>query len=324
MKKCPIYFPIDRGLYEVAPGLRPLGFDFGNEYYDNKIFQITDEFSVFRQNMLDCRDERLSKYFLIENLSSKRLLTLTKFIVNRLLEEYPNLFIFDGKIFTCSHTGDIIEFDENFLLLSYSSPDLMKTPVTHALDALSLQVPEDLAYVCREKDDSNTFDYLALLHLCTPSHWSAEDKIGKNFFDIHRPIPGIDKINKIADKLVETIIHRGPFTRFIWSFVTDKRLNHHPIAPEGKDQIIWTGRTFNSEQAIPFYFRVERQVTYGFAEDEGSLFTINVSFLTGHEVKADSHMRDQLISALLSMSPESRIYKGVETCFDELVNWLKN
>ena len=90
------------------------------------------------------------------------------------------------------------------------------------------------------------------------------------------------------------------------------------------DQIIWTGRTFNEEQSIPFYFRVERQTTFGFPEDESSLFTISVSFLTGHEVKNDPKMRDQLVSALLSMTPEARIYKGVESCFDKLVGWLLN
>ena len=324
MNKQPLYFPIERGLYEVAPGLRPLGFDFGNGEIDKKIFQITDEFPIYRKNMLECRQERLSKYFLTHDLSDKRLLTLTKFIVYRLIEEYPRLFSFEASTLFCTHTGDSIEFDEYFNLLRFSSLDSIIIPVTHAIDALSLQVPEDLALVCRKLTDSGPVDHLALLHLCSPSHWAAEDKIGKNFFDIHIPIPGIEKINRVSEKMVETIIHKGPFVRFIWSFVTDKRLNHHPIAPEGMDQVAWTGRTFNQFQFIPFYFRVERQTTFGFPDQESSLFTISVSFLTGHEVKNDPHMRDQLISALLSMTPESRVYKGVEGCFDDLVKWLRS
>ena len=319
----PTYFPIERGLYEVAPGLRPLGFDFGNDHFDKKIFQITNEFVSFRQNMIDCRTERLSKYFVISNLSEKRLLTFTKFIVNRLLLEYPDLFLFDGCILSCFHTGDTIEFDEDFHFLKFSSKTDFVIPVTHSIDALSLQVQEDLAFVCREINDNGNVDHLALLHLCTSSHWAAEDKIGKNFFDIHQPIPGIEKLNRVADKMVETIIQKGPFVRFIWSFVTDQRLNHHPIAPDGFDQVIWSGRTFNEAQEIPFYFRVERQTTFGFPEDQSCLFTIGVSFLSGFEVRNNQARRDQLISALLSMDSESRIYKGVDRCFDQLLDWLR-
>ena len=119
------------------------------------------------------------------------------------------------------------------------------------------------------------------------------------------------------------MIHKGPFVRFIWSFVTDKRLNHHPTPPPGADPVIWRGRTFNEFQYTPFYFRIERQVTYGFPEVEASLFTIGVTFLSGHEVRNNPHQRDQLISALESMTPESRVYKGVAGCFDQLIAWLK-
>jgi hypothetical protein len=324
MKMSPQYFPIERGLYEVAPGLRPLGHDFGNGHFDQKIFQITDEFPVYRQNMIECRKERLSKYFLTQNLSTERLLTLTKFLVDRYMAEYPHYFTLKGFHLHCAHTGDVIEFDQEWNFHGFSSKTPMIPQVTHALDALSLQVPEDIAMVCRELNNDIPTDHLAFLHLCSPSHWAAEDKIGKNFFDIHTPIPGIDKINRMSDKMVETIINKGPFVRFIWSFVTDKRLNHHPIAPEDKDQVIWTGRTFNKEQETPFYFRVERQTTSGFSGDQSCLFTIGVNFLTGHEVKNDQNKRDQLILALMSMTPESRVYKGVSGCFDELVNWLKN
>ncbi len=320
MNKAPLYFPIERGLYEVAAGLRPLGFDFGNPYYDGKIFHITEDFPLYRKNMLECRDERLGKYFCEHNLSLKRTQTLAKFLVHRYVQEYPHHFSFENQILFCSHTGDKIRFDHEFNLVDFSSLEMIKTPVTHSIDALSLQVPEDLALVCRQEN----IDHLGLLHLCTPSHWAAEDKIGMNFFDIHVPIPGIDKVNRVADKLVETMVHKGPFVRFIWSFVTDKRLNHHPIAPPDHDQGSWKGRSFDEFAFVPFYFRIERQVTYGFPEDQTSLFTIGVTFLSGVEVKNNPHQKAQLISALHSMTPESREYKGVAGCFDQLIKWLES
>lgn len=120
------------------------------------------------------------------------------------------------------------------------------------------------------------------------------------------------------------MITKGPFVRFVWSFVTDTRLNHHIIAPEGIDQDEWKGRSFNIESPEPFYFRMERQVTYGFPEIQASLFTIRLHFIPGSEIKADEKMRTQLLSALYSMTPESRVYKGVAHCFEPLTQYLAN
>lgn len=319
----PKYFPISKGEYVVAPGLYPLGHNFGNPDYDKKVFHITKNFRTYRSNKLECRKERLSKYFCQKDLSTDRINVLARYLINQYITEYPQLFKFDGITLNCLHTGDKISVDQNFDFIQFSNDEETIEPkVDHIIDALCLQIEEDIALVCRTISTEKTLDHLGLLHLCSPSHWAAEDKIGMNFFDVHAPIPGIDKINKVADKLVETMINKGPFVRFIWSFVTDQRLNHHPIAPAGIDASKWKGRSFDKDQASPFYFRIERQVTWGFPHVDASLFTIGVSFLSGLEVKADPHQREQLISALKSMSPESKIYKGVDGCIDELLAWL--
>lgn len=317
----PKYFPIERSEYVVAPGLRPLGFNFGNPEFDKKVFHITKDFELYRKNKLECRKERLGKYFCEKDLSLDRINTLARYLINQYLTEYPHLFFFDGTTLDCLHTGDRLIVDVNYDFISFSNTNEVLEPrVEHIIDALALQVEEDIALVCRTPDT----DHLGLLHLCSPSHWAAEDKIGMNFFDVHVPIPGIEKINKVASKLVETMIHKGPYVRFIWSFVTDKRLNHHPIAPIGIDQDTWKGRSFNIDQPTPFYFRIERQVTWGFPQVEAGLFTIGVSFLSGLEVKSDPHQRAQLLGALKSMSPDSRVYKGVSSCYDQLISWLEN
>jgi hypothetical protein len=49
------YFPIDKGVYEVAPGLRPLGANFGNGMADGWIFQLDSEWPRYRENILECR-----------------------------------------------------------------------------------------------------------------------------------------------------------------------------------------------------------------------------------------------------------------------------
>ena len=64
----PFYFPIETGIYEVAPGLKPLGHDFGNGALDSKYFQFDDDFSRVREEKLAARAEDVSKYFQVSLL----------------------------------------------------------------------------------------------------------------------------------------------------------------------------------------------------------------------------------------------------------------
>lgn len=317
----PRYFPIDKGLYEVVPGLRPLGFDLGQGDFDKKIFQIDSQFPEFRRNKIECRKERLGKYFAKKELSAEVENGLVLFLIERLPSEYPGFFKLEKlehyKL-QCLHTKDVITVSQDGKLVSFQAQEDVGPEVTNPIDALALQVPEDLALTSRDGQN----DWLSMLHLCSPSHWAAEDKIGLDFGAVHRPIPHIEKITKVSSNLVEAMINKGPFVRFVWSFVTDQRLNHHPIAPPQWDQASWKGRTFDLSQGCPFHFRVERQVIWGLPSVQASLFTIRVSFWSGQEVKDHPEFRNQLISALKSMSPESRVYKGLHHCFEDLLNWL--
>lgn len=323
--KSPFYFPIERPLYEVAPGLKPLNFNFGNGDYDQRIFQITSHFNEYRKNKLACRKERLSKYFATANLTPQQTLVLAQFIIKNLVKEYPSFFIFDAQkmIFTNQLTGDQITLNSSYQLIDFKNiknENIDPVP-THVLDALALQFEEDYALCSRRADLT---DDMSMIHLCSGSHWACEDKIGQSFLRVHSPIPHFDKIGKVSANMIEAMINKGPFVRFVWSFVTDTRLNHHPIAPDGIDQFEWKGRSFNSQLTTPFYLRVERQVVYGLPEIDSSFFGIGISFIDGNKIKSDNYMKENLIGALNSMSPESRIYKGVDSCFTELMDWLKN
>lgn len=316
----PIYFPIERGLYEVAPGLKPLGADAGNGDWDKKVFQIDSDFPLFRQNKIACRKERLSKYEQRQDLDAHSENELARKITELLLKDHPEHFQLNNFVLKCLHTGDEIEFTSDFVLKNYKSSEDVGPKPTTLLDALALQYPEDIALTRRQ----NGLDWIAYLHLCAPSHWAAEDKIGMNFSKVHEPIPHIEKINKAAANMIEAMINKGPFVRFIWSFVTDQRLNHHPVAPDNWATGDWKGRSFAKEKDSPFDFRVERQVVYGLPHIEASLFTIRISFIPGLDIKNNSHQNGQLLAALRSMSPESRVYKGVSHCFEDLTHWLES
>ncbi len=300
----PVYFPIDKGLYEVALSLRPLGSDFGNGEFDKAIFHTYSNYSEYYQNKLNCLKERQSKYVCRSKFPVNQEVALINFLVERFKLDMASYLYQEGNYLKSS----LIDL----------KVDLTLEDKSQLLDQLCLFAQEDIALVTR----NDQTDYIAYLNLCSPSHWAAEDKIGKNFFDVHVPIPGIEKINSNANKIVEMMINKGPFLRFIWSFVTDTRLNHHPLAPQGIDQAEWKGRSFNLLADTPFYLRIERQCIFGLPEVNASVFTIGVNFISGKTVKANPVYKDQLKRALLSMSLESREYKGVSHCFSDLLNYL--
>ena len=53
-----------------------------------------------------------------------------------------------------------------------------------------------------------------------------------------------------------------------------------------------------------------------------SLFTIRTYLYDVADLRRDPATRDPLVAALLSMTPESRAYKGLAGHFDQLVQWL--
>lgn len=331
----PKYFPIDRGVYEVGPGLKNLGMDLGQGEFDKKVFQIDSQFSIARKNKIDCLRENPSKYILRHELPASAESKVGQVVLEMLTKEYPETFVvrgFPGTLvghqeLECGHTKDRISFDSNFQLVDFKSgytgpgPELAEQfpRPKSLLDALLLQVQEDLAITRRTDPET---DFLAYLNLCSASHWSPADKIGKNFGKVHAPIPGNEKLVKAAKNLVEAMINKGPFVRFVWSFVTDTRLNHHPEPPPGVDLVQWKGRSFDESKDNPFYLRVERQVTWGVPELDISIFTIRISFIPALEIRANFKWAEQMRLALQSMSEPSRQYKGVAHCFDKLIAFL--
>jgi len=321
------YFPLDKGIYDVAPGLNPLGRDFGNGKRDSELFQITSRFKSFRRNKLEARRERISKYVCEERYPPAVSSRVNRAIVERLLAEHPDLFEWTegpgggGELFA-RHTGDRIPLDDAYQLGARVSPKGADSPAfVSAFDALCLQFECDLAVMLQERGGA---DHLANIHLCAPTHWAAEQKIGKSFFEIHDPVPHVEKIQSASRALVQAMIHKGPYVRFVWGFATDARLNHHPEPPLGWDSDTWNGRAWNaSRQPSPFLLRVERQFTWGIPEVSAGLFGIQVFFIEGSDIRREARERELLLSAIQSMSPRSLLYKSIEQSREPLLSWLR-
>jgi hypothetical protein len=203
-------------------------------------------------------------------------------IANRLCADWPDLFRRSDDALTSAITGEQVPL---------------------RLGDLILQVAEDVAIVQVDQG----VDWIAYLNLCSPSHWSAESKIGKSFFATHEPIPGFERVNAVAGAMVDSMIRRGPFVRFVWGLESDDRLNHHPEPPPGEDPIEWHGRQFERGWVVRF----ERQTVWGLPNLNAALFVIRVGFVSSETVLADPASFESLCAAVRSMSPEARLYKGV-------------
>ncbi|NBY19953.1 DUF3445 domain-containing protein [bacterium] len=322
------YFPLDKGIYEVAPNFRNFGTDFGNGSQDQKTFQLDSQFSLYRCNKLACRSERLSKYVLAHELTQEIECGVYEFMVNRMLLDWPNLFVLDSsenlRKLHCKLTGETLLFDRAWIWIGVENANVSPTYVS-GLDALACQIQEDIAITSRTEEKKE--GWLSALHLCSPSHWAPESKIGRNFADVHRPIAGAEKMIRTGAQLVDGSIRKGPYVRFVWGFGTDSRLNHHPEAPSGVDPDQWKGRVFDkSSEKSPFILRLERQLIFGLPHLEAYFFGIHVYFIDGEEIRRNDRERNLLRSALLSMTPESLDYKGLRDCLPEVIDWfdLKN
>ena len=180
---------------------------------------------------------------------------------------------------------DIYETICSFIVKNY--PFRLDEP--HTFSSIAMQIQEDIA-IMRVKDER---EWLAATHICFPSSWLPEDKIGRSFAEIHAPVPRINLSR--GRKMVGAIINRGPFERFVWSPVFEDRINFHPRTPKKK---------FDPQNPTVFV-KVERQLTVGFPEHNAFLFVMRQHLIRD---EIDNHA---LAESLKSMTEEQRIYKGI-------------
>jgi len=322
LPKPPLYTPFDKGLYQVGPLLRPFGASFGNpQNVEEKIFQIDNEYPLYRAAKLEALRERKSKYLCESRFSGSARRRIVFFVAEQLAKEHPSAFSWrenaGSRTLLCALSGDEIEMDPSGALRSFVSRETHKA--TDALEALSLQIQEDFSVWTYEGEE----DWMAYVSLCFPNHWAAEDKIGNDFFRVHEPVAGAGPMLKSSKQLVESMVHRGPFVRFAWGVATDRRLNHHPHPPLGIDENEWRGRAFDPAKP-QLFVRTERQTLTGFPEERLSLFTIRTYFQSAERVRGHAELREKLKAALLSMTPESLIYKGLAGSRDAILMWLQS
>ncbi|APB34044.1 hypothetical protein GlitD10_1719 [Gloeomargarita lithophora Alchichica-D10] len=317
----PAYFPLDKGRYEVKPGLLKLGTDLGNGVWDQRFFQIDDNFNHYHRMKQLVRTEDLKKYYQTQDFTPEVERVIARFILERLPQEYPHYFQNSLEkncpIFHNQLTGETLYFDANYCLKSATGLAPGIPPYHSALDALANQVQEDITVVSQAGERH----WVSAIHVCFPNHWAVEAKIGREFAQIHAPVAGMTGMNRRGCALVQTMITQPPMVRFAWGLSTDTRLNHHPEPPPQLDPRQWQGRNFMPHDP-QLYIRLERQVIWGFPSLPAALFTIRTYFRDVGVIRQNPTQCAQLRRAIQSMSPESLIYKGLALHQGEILAWL--
>lgn len=266
----PRYFPFMHGVYDVKAGIAALGRDHGNGPVDAQVFQIDEQFDVYRRVK---RRAKNSQCLFRDNFDLNTRMAIECWVTQRLSQEYP------GRL--------------NAL-----------RPFELGLDGLSMFIQEDIAVLQLDKQGGNR---LSFLHVCMPSGWAPEEKIGKPFDQVHAPVPHIEPISAKQDSIARLMVNatRGA-VRFAWTVTDDAALNHHPK----RDRSVAHPTPLPDHPAGEPLLRVERQVIWGFPDERAALFLIRTYLYPFAGL--DTPVRSALAKAVAGMSEASCVYKNMD------------
>ncbi len=170
-------------------------------------------------------------------------------------------------------------------------------------DALGRALQEDLVVMHRGADGDGR---AIVVHVSFPSGWRPEHVSGASFLGIHSPVPGFpgkadddDDVRRAAARsMMDAMVKRGPYVRFVWTVCNDDELDHHPDS----------GRRAPKTRVT--HFRVERQLTWPFPHVSASLFVIRTYVYP--VASLGEERRRTLATALVNLPPHIRRYKGLD------------
>ncbi|CAM3725577.1 heme-dependent oxidative N-demethylase subunit alpha family protein [Deinococcus frigens] len=322
-----VYRPFLNGVYTVSAGLLRLGAGLAGQPIpwredgaaETHTFALEGDYKRFVVSKWAAHRRALHEYAGEANLSPELRVAALEFTARTLAADSGGAMTWDGQTFRNELLGWKARLDLRWGgvqdLRRFGAPlaglraDL--EPLG-ALDFLGLNAPEDLAIIARDPQTGR--DWLAATHVLSPERWDPRDKLGRDFVAVHSPVAGAGPMNATVSRLVDAVIGRGPFVRFVWGIALDYWLDHHPA-------------TLEPGEAAPFdpdtaFVRVERQTLTGFPAAHGALFTIR-PYLYPLEVAVQTPAQARaLAAALRTMTPGQQIYKGLRGILPNLLIWL--
>ena len=271
----PLYFPVLPVPLRMQAGLVRFGTDFGNGETDQRFFPrdaTTSRYLAEKARVLAAQPAR--EAFSLEGVADEACVAAARAWFSDTLRR-------EGHAATAELSGS----------------------------ALGRALVEDFAVLRR--DDAGA-DRVLWLHACFPSGWRPEHVIGHSFARIHAAIPAFDAVARKTKSLVEALVTRGPYVRFVWTVTADDELDHHP---EQGRRLAWSATT---ERA---FLRVERQTTVPLPTQAGCVFLIRTYQYDFAELSPEN--RQVLAQALEQMPPELLRYKSLTTALPRALDLLR-
>jgi dimethylamine monooxygenase subunit A len=186
------------------------------------------------------------------------------------------------------------------------------------LDWIGRQVQEDLI-ILNQKGE------VIAGQLCFPSGWAMEEKIGKQFMEVHAPLPAVtNPMIETANKFIAHLPVNKSFARNNWGFRYGDQLDLSSKYSATYREKLETDAPFfsNEEVAEKIFLRVEHQTLTRLANSEHVLFTIHTYHHSVKEVVADPVRTQTLLSYLQGAPAELIEYKVMTPIYPQLVNYL--
>ena len=301
------YIPTE---YSVKPGLKKLK--------EEKHFIIDELYSDYRNEKMSARHEKLDKYYIekpIPNLAKRPMKTVSLWMAQALAKQYKKISFRPEKELYVLHndySNESVWVDEDLNVVQIiKSPDYLyskelgdkfpKPAYKNLFDAVCSHIQED---VCILQDDQ-----LVASHVCLPSWWSPEEKMGKSMKAMHKDVPGMDETS--YEHIWNACLHKGPYIRYNWTLTDTPILNQHPSKNIGKE--------FDREN---LFLRLERQVLQGFPEVNAVLFLIRT--YVGDVKTLEKKQRVALGDAVNEMTADELEYKGLTHCKENVVSYLNS
>jgi hypothetical protein len=152
-----------------------------------------------------------------------------------------------------------------------------------------------------------------LLHVCFPSAWDPAARAGAGFVALHAPVPHNAALSSAAGRVVQAMVAKGPFVRYVWSLAADDALDRNPRRLGGGPP---------PSEPASVWFRVERQTVLPLTASQRALFTIRVYRAPLPSVLTSPERGAVLASALRSMDTALLAYKGVGGLRSALLAYL--